>query len=78
MPRTQYFSHWLSCGQTRPQTAGRELVLGDDLIGLLKVAGGTFLMNSGIWIITGQPLRAGGVLAVQAALGLVQTAISGV
>ena len=22
MPRTQCFSHWLSCGQTRPQTAG--------------------------------------------------------
>jgi hypothetical protein len=26
MPRTQYFSHWLSWGQTRPHTAGRELV----------------------------------------------------
>ena len=24
MPRTHLLSHWVSCGQTRPQTAGRE------------------------------------------------------
>ena len=24
MPRTQFFSHWVSCGQTRPHTAGSE------------------------------------------------------
>jgi hypothetical protein len=26
IPRTHFASHWVSCGQTRPQTDGRELV----------------------------------------------------
>ena len=25
MPRTHLLSHWVSCGQTRPQTAGRDV-----------------------------------------------------
>ena len=31
MPRTHLLSHWLSCGHTRPQTAGSALVVVDDL-----------------------------------------------
>ena len=36
MPRMHLPSHWVSCGQTRPQTAGSALDFADDLIGLLR------------------------------------------
>ena len=38
MPRTHLLSHWLSCGQTRPQTAGRELVVLDLVVGFEELA----------------------------------------
>ena len=48
-------SHCFSCGQTRPQTAGRLLVFLMVLMASSKFSRSMFLMNVGILMPTGQP-----------------------
>ena len=55
LPRTQYISHWVSWGHTRPQTAGRAEVLEMIWYAASKSPLATSAMNSGICTMTGQP-----------------------
>jgi hypothetical protein len=78
MPRVQTPSHWLSCGQTRPHTAGREEDCAMHLIGALKILGRDFCnKGSGIWMLTGQPATQGRFLQFRQRFAS-PTAISGV
>ena len=61
-PRTQNFSHWSSCGQTRPQTAGRALSALIIRAAPMKSPSRMRRMNSGIFTSTGQPSRQGAFL----------------
>ena len=54
-PLTQRASHWFSCGQTRPQTAGRELVRDMISYAFPKSPSLTCSIKRGISICTGQP-----------------------
>ena len=71
MPRTHLPSHWVSCGQTRPQTAGSEEDAVMHLISALEILVGDALDKRGdVDTAPGRPLTQGFVLAVEAALGL--------
>ena len=59
MPRTHLLSHCFSWGQTRPQTAGRELVEVMISYAASKSPSATLAMNSGMRTETGQPVRQG-------------------
>ena len=55
MPRTHLPSHWVSWGQTRPQTAGRLEDWAMIWYAASKLPSATSLMKSGMRIFTGQP-----------------------
>ena len=57
--RTQRSSHWVSCGHTRPQTAGRQLVVFMISYASSNSPAATLVMNSGIRTLTGQPATQG-------------------
>ena len=54
-PKMQTFSHWSSCGQTRPHTAGRPFVSFNFHAASIKCPSAISLINSGILTSTGQP-----------------------
>ena len=60
--RTQSFSHWSSCGQTRPQTAGSALSVFRIRFAAATSPSLILRMNCGICTSTGQPWRHGAVL----------------
>ena len=71
MPRIHLPSHWLSCGQTRPQIAGSALDIGNDAVyASSKLPSFTSWMKSGIWMDYRAALYAFCILAAQAAAGL--------
>jgi len=53
--RTHFASHWLSCGQTRPQIAGRLFVSRITSYAFSNSPSLTSPMNFGICTLTGQP-----------------------
>ena len=55
-PRIHFPSHWLSCGQTRPQPAGSALDSAIVAAASLNLPSFTSEMNFGMLIDTGQPL----------------------
>ena len=59
MPRTHLLSHWLSCGHTRPQTAGRAEVSLILAAASINLPSATRAINSGILTPTGQPATQG-------------------
>ena len=65
IPRTHFDSHCVSCGQTLPQTAGRELVSVIILYAPSKSPSATRAINSGICTATGHPATHGRVLQLR-------------
>ena len=56
IPRTHLPSHWLSCGHTRPQTAGSALDSPIILYASSKFPSFTCATNAGMLILTGHPV----------------------
>ena len=65
-------SHWLSCGQTRPQIDGEEVALLDRREGAREVAHEDVADEARDVDVDGAALDAGGAHALDAALGLLQ------
>ncbi len=59
MPRTHLPSHCVSCGHTRPHTAGSALDALSTAYAPSISPSATFAMNAGISIFTGHPLTQG-------------------
>ena len=70
LPSTQLLSHCSSCGQTRPQTAGRALVCLTVRIAAAKSPSATQPMKPGMSMPTGQPSTQPGFLQARQRVGL--------